>query len=631
MTSTSPKERPALCQILIGDSNFPVFPLSSQPNSPYDRPMMMSKRERLAWALLLAIALLSRLAGLGHRAMSHDESLHAVYSRYLVEGFGYHHDPMMHGPLLFHLNALVDLILPHNDFTYRLVPALMGVGCVAFLILYRRWLGPRTALTAALLLTFEPAHLYYSRYLRNDIYMSLFTLWMFWAVLRYREERRPGHLIHLALALALSFACKEVCYIHGAVFGSACLLFAALDALRSPQKPWEVLYRHPFTQCAVLMLTLALPFASALLAPNLEWDQRSAPDPETFRTILGLSLLPFGVGTAMAIPFFHSLGRLKTWGTCFMLFWSVQLTLYTTLFHYPAQGFATGVWGGLGYWLAQHEVERGNARVTFYLSLLLLYAPVLLTGLIHGVRKWNTPWVGFALYWAVGHVLIYSWAGERMPWLVMHLTLPLSLLTAAAADSLFTCRGWTRRLTMLIMGLGMLQLTVNGLRAIGPNAEGPIEPLIYAHSGAQVKPAVELAFRHLQENPDTLLVSENEFSWPMLWYFRHGPGLFQYQETLDSLPAHTSVIFTSPSNRDRFLRAGWTARMEVAMTTWPRPHYHELSLNNFRNLVTRPAVRRKLFRYYLDRSQPDWGPYEYPGPHRFLMMTRIPTEDPPLP
>ncbi len=638
--------------------------------------MKMSNRERIGWALVLLTALISRLADLGHRAMSHDESLHAVYSRYLTEGAGYRHDPMMHGPLLFHLNALTDLFLSHTDFTYRLVPAFFGVGCVAILLAYRKWLGPRGALIAAALLTVDPAHLTFSRYLRNDIYISLFTLWMFWAVMRYREERKAGHLLHLAIALGLSFACKEVCYIHGAVFGSGCLLFALVDTLRVHKPPFhkiprpvpltirdlfrllipairrlilsignlvcsapelirtlktptQTFLRHPLTQCALLMLTLALPFASALLEKDLAWDQRSMPDPDIFQRIVGLTLIPFGVATAIAIPYYQFVRRLGAWVTCLFSFWSIQLTLYTTLFHNPVQGFATGVWGGLGYWLAQHEVERGNSSHLFYLSLLLLYAPILLSGLIVGIRNLKKTWIGFTLFWTIGNILIYSWAGERMPWLLVHITLPLCLLTAVGIDRTLAWRGPVRIAGLAVLGLGLLQMTVNAWRINGPNAEGPIEPMMYAHSGAGVKPAVDIAFQHLEAHPGTVLVSENQFSWPMLWYFRDGPAPYQYQETLDSLPAHASVIFTAPSNRERFQQMGWNPRLEVAMTTWPRPHYHDVSLQNLKNLLTLPPVRQKFFRYYLNRAQPDWGPYEYPGPHRFLLMTRSPTREEP--
>jgi two-component system phosphate regulon sensor histidine kinase PhoR len=50
--------------------------------------------------------LVLRFWGLGDKAFHHDESLHAFYSWRLYDGQGYVHDPMMHGPLLFELNAL---------------------------------------------------------------------------------------------------------------------------------------------------------------------------------------------------------------------------------------------------------------------------------------------------------------------------------------------------------------------------------------------------------------------------------------------------------------------------------------------------------------------------------------------
>jgi hypothetical protein len=43
-------------------------------------PWLRWDLEKTLWALLLVVALLSRVIGLGDRAMSHDESLHTVYS-----------------------------------------------------------------------------------------------------------------------------------------------------------------------------------------------------------------------------------------------------------------------------------------------------------------------------------------------------------------------------------------------------------------------------------------------------------------------------------------------------------------------------------------------------------------------
>ena len=61
-----------------------------------------------------------RMIDLGARAMHHDESLHALYSWYLFVGRGYTHDPMMHGPFLFHFTALLYALFGDSEVTARL-------------------------------------------------------------------------------------------------------------------------------------------------------------------------------------------------------------------------------------------------------------------------------------------------------------------------------------------------------------------------------------------------------------------------------------------------------------------------------------------------------------------------------
>lgn len=588
--------------------------------------MRMSPRERLAWAALIGFSLVVRLAGLGVRAMSHDESLHAVYSRYLATGAGYQHNPMMHGPFLFHLNALVDLLLPDSDFTYRLAPALFGAGAVALLILYRRWLGPKGAWWAGALISVEPSLLFYSRYLRNDIYIVVFTLLMAWALLRYRDTRSPRYLLWLSGALGLSFVTKEVCFIHGAVFGSACLVFATLDVFRTKPFRFSVWMRHPFTQCAALMLLLALPFASPLLQRHLPWD-RLAAEPEALqRRILAAALGVFVLAVAAGTAYFHTVGRLRTWFAALCMFWTIQITLYSTLFSNLLYGLAGGVGGSLGYWLKQHGVQRGNPHPLFYISLLVLYAPVLFVGLGAGLRRPRRGLHPFLLFWTLGNLAVYSWAGERMPWLLTHITLPLCLLTGPLLARVRAASpSWKTHAAQGGLALGVLHLMCNAFLAIGPHQEGPTEPLVYAHSGPRVKTAVALIEERLNRYPGTIGVMDPDFTWPMIWYFRDLP-VHGRDVTTHELSDEVVVLLVPPADRDLWMDRGWTPRLTVRMTTWPRPHYHELSGENILKLFRHASTRRKLLPYLLRRGQPEWGPREWPGPHRFLLMTRHPFE-----
>lgn len=54
--------------------------------------------EQAAYLVILLLAVISRLWGLGDRALHHDETLHAYFSWLVFRGEGYVHDPLLHGP-----------------------------------------------------------------------------------------------------------------------------------------------------------------------------------------------------------------------------------------------------------------------------------------------------------------------------------------------------------------------------------------------------------------------------------------------------------------------------------------------------------------------------------------------------
>jgi predicted membrane-bound mannosyltransferase len=87
---------------------------SSKPSSLLERPafgLLRINWETLAWILLFVVGGLARFIMLDARAMSHDESLHTLYSYYLYANGNYDHNPMMHGPFRYHFTALIYFLL----------------------------------------------------------------------------------------------------------------------------------------------------------------------------------------------------------------------------------------------------------------------------------------------------------------------------------------------------------------------------------------------------------------------------------------------------------------------------------------------------------------------------------------
>ncbi|HET7094025.1 MAG TPA: hypothetical protein VFI22_11115, partial [Thermomicrobiales bacterium] len=114
--------------------------------------------EVLLYAAILVAAVLTRFWDLGSRALHHDESLHSYFSWLLATGQGYTHDPLMHGPFLFHFNALSYMLFGATDATSRATAAIAGVATVAMPWLLRgpRQLGRWGALFASFLLLISP-------------------------------------------------------------------------------------------------------------------------------------------------------------------------------------------------------------------------------------------------------------------------------------------------------------------------------------------------------------------------------------------------------------------------------------------------------------------------------------------
>ncbi len=414
--------------------------------------------EHWLWVLLTLVALGMRLVGLGDRALSHDESLHALYSWYITDAFNYSHDPMMHGPFLFHVNALLYLLFGASDFTARLFPALVGTATVVSLWWFRGILGRRGALLAAVLLTISPSLLFHSRYIRNDIYVALCSLLWALGLIRYVQTGFQRWLYLLATSMLVALVSKENAFITGAIFGLFSLCGAGWGIWRTRGATRLAACRLADT--AVVMGVLVAPFL-APFALILAGSEPMPVDYDSQSTALVVAGLLGGIGLVGATGFLCFL-RPVWWDTplthrnlpiLFAGFWFVALAFYTNLFS-AVSGIQSGVVGSLGYWLEQQGVMRGGQPWFYYPYLALLYEflPLILLAASIPLLVWyslarpssggqssqsdhEVPWLvpGFLLVWTIGSYAGYTVAGEKMPWLMVHLVLPTVLLGSWAA------------------------------------------------------------------------------------------------------------------------------------------------------------------------------------------------------
>ncbi len=429
--------------------------ITFQVSVPRHQYTVVLRLEHIVWGFLLLLTLVLRLWRLDLRAMSHDESLHALYSYYLYERGEYVHSPMMHGPFLFHANALVYALLGVSDFTARLLPALVGTLVVGSMWWYRRFLGTWGALVAGLLLSISPSLLFHSRYIRNDIYVVFYSLLWVYSLLRYFEDGRAKWILGLSLSMLLGFISKENHFITGLILG----IFSGGLAVASRLLP-QILGGHVnrFWDVTIFMALVVLPFLSPLVHFSLGWDPLDASLTGNWRSG-AIALILGAAGLGMGILWFaflkprHWRTSFDTWSYAFTFlgFWFVAELFFSTFLTNP-RGLVSGVVESLGYWIAQQEVQRGSQPWYYYLLLTSIYEflPFLLAliggilgihSLVQGVPNHqdlsdngssasvhtNLPILLF-IWWVIGSWVAYTFAGERMPWLLSHIVTPMCLL-----------------------------------------------------------------------------------------------------------------------------------------------------------------------------------------------------------
>ena len=149
------------------------------------------------------------------------------------------------------------------------------------------------------------------------------------------------------------------------------------------------------------------------------------------------------------------------WLGCAVVFYAIWTMLYTTVFTNWA-GVFTGSWQSLGYWLMQQDVARGNQPWYYYFVGLTVYELVAFAfgavGVVWLVRNRATyGGMGIALAaWVIATLALYTIAAEKMPWLLVNITVPLALVAGMFLGHLMDGINWgapTRRVTMtLVLG-----------------------------------------------------------------------------------------------------------------------------------------------------------------------------------
>jgi predicted membrane-bound mannosyltransferase/DNA-binding beta-propeller fold protein YncE len=263
---------------------------------------------------------------------------------------------------------------------------------------------------------------------------------------------------------------------------AAGVIFSAAFIILIVGVGWANLREERAFGLLLLQFTLIFPQLSAFPIFLAGWPIFDYHTPENVLRIAAVLVPMIAISVAGGI-----LWKPREWLISAGIFYGIFIFLHSTVFT-NITGIYTGLVGSLGYWLEQQSVERGS-QPWYYFVLVQIpmyeYLAALGTLLAAGFGlKWliRKPYgeiqtkdilveshpgeelpkevgkihlVSLGLFGVITSVLAYMVAGEKMPWLSVHMVWPMLLVTGWAIGKLIDSIDWTtfkeKRIGLLVI------------------------------------------------------------------------------------------------------------------------------------------------------------------------------------
>jgi uncharacterized protein (TIGR03663 family) len=446
--------------------------------------------------LILITAFIIRFWQLDLKLLHHDEAIHSWFSYELLTRGAWHYDPSYHGPFLYFVTAGMFALLGSSDLVARILPSLFGFLLIPLTYsIYRiGYLTKNQTLVAALLIAFSPDMIYFSRFLRHDIFMLFFTMLLLVALLYYFERGTTRFAVIGAIATAGALCCKE--------------------------------------EMPIILLAFIMFFAYAV------WRKRFILPPSWKEDLV--------IGIVVVVGLVSLL---------YSAFGMHPETLVGQNFRITTAGVnfeitTTGWYQAIEHWVAMHNEQRLGGPMYFYIPLFLLYElPIFILAMIgmlqflgnglhpilffRRVRNWvktrrfelpvkdlatssleqlkrgkdfnrkSEEFFRFCIWWMVITMAFYAYVGEKVPWLLIAQLLPMCFVAVYKLSWQKTIFALAGCIFLIIMTwhVAFIPADIN-------------EPIVQVQNSEDLREVM-----HLMDGADRVVIASKDY-WPLPWYFR---------------------------------------------------------------------------------------------------------------
>ena len=456
----------------------------------------------VVFLLIFLAAVALRFYALDLKLFHHDEAVHAWFAYNLLTDGTYIYDPMYHGPFLYYVTAGVFSLLGDSDLTGRLLPALFGSLLLLLLYpIYRLgYLDKKQTLVAALFLAVSPNMVYFSRFLRNDIFIVFFTMLLLVALLYYFERGQTRYALLAGTAIGLGMSAKENMPIVILIFGLYLIYLIWTGKVRLPAH---------WVRDLVLGVVVAVGIATAFYSsfgvhPEMALDwwlraiehwtamhemQRIGGPPYFYILLFILYEVPILILAIVGVlQFFDIAGIISSWRERRRDMEKPGETGVTDVDNVdkeetpdplppPPEVATPGLRGRL------REIISGS-------------------GEIRQIDR-QKEFARFAIFWMLLSLAAYAYIGEKVPWLILHQLLPMIFVAVYQM---------TTKKAVIAVAASILLVAMTFHVAFTPADIN--EPIV------QVQNSEDLRWLFAKIDAADRVAIATDSYWPLPWYYR---------------------------------------------------------------------------------------------------------------
>jgi predicted membrane-bound mannosyltransferase len=374
----------------------------------------------IGFFLLLAIAFFLRFYMLDERVFHHDEAAVGHFTYKLFSENRYTYDPAFHGPFMYYATTEIFKIFGDSVYSARILPAIFGSALLLFLLPLRKYLGKKGILITAFFLAFSPSFLYYSRFYREDIFISFFSLLLFVCAIKFAEyypneriiQKRSNlfTVIFIILLIATSWIMPSIFLkllflltFKGLTYISIALIALCFILL--------IYGGYPVRKVIFLVIgTLALASFAAL-----------KENAYVAMALIGFFLFLLFIKEKCYKGLIDKIKALDngvlvvfTEGLFFIFIFIIFFSMYYTGNFLDPHGMKEAFMKAISHWYEMHKIERMAGPFFFYLPIIALYElPIFIfsiLGIVHygGIKKKNKKiLVAILIYWIILDIMYY--------------------------------------------------------------------------------------------------------------------------------------------------------------------------------------------------------------------------------